>query len=72
MKKILFTFCISLCTFSLFAQVKDVKFAYFADTHISVGSGKISELEKCIEDVNSLPYLQFAIFAGDITEFGSD
>ncbi|MCK9626058.1 MAG: PQQ-binding-like beta-propeller repeat protein [Bacteroidales bacterium] len=72
MKKILFTLCISLCTFSLFAQVQDVKFAYFADTHISVGSEKILELEKCIEDVNSLPYLQFAIFAGDITEFGSD
>ncbi|MCL2727981.1 MAG: PQQ-binding-like beta-propeller repeat protein, partial [Bacteroidales bacterium] len=46
-------------------------FALLADTHIGSGTS-IEDLSKCIEDINAQPQIQFAILAGDITEFGSD
>lgn len=51
---------------------RSFKFAYLADTHISVGSKTITELEVCVEDINKSNDLSFVIVAGDITEFGSD
>lgn len=47
-------------------------FAYLSDTHIAVGAESVKELKECIADINSNKELSFAIFAGDITEFGSD
>lgn len=48
------------------------KFAFLADTHLAEGANSIAELEACIADINSNPEISFSIFAGDITEFGSD
>lgn len=47
-------------------------FAYMADIHIAVGGKSIVDAEACIKDINSNPDIAFSIFAGDITEFGSD
>ena len=49
-----------------------VRFAFLTDLHISDVATNAEDLEKCIIDINSHPYIQFAIFGGDITEFGSD
>lgn len=51
---------------------KDVKFAYLTDLHISVGTPNVEDLENSVKDINSLGDIDFVIFGGDITEFGSD
>ena len=55
---------------TLFAQ--DFSFAYMTDVHISIGSQTVEDAKKCMADINKQKGLSFAIFAGDITEFGSD
>lgn len=55
---------------SLSAQ--NFSFAYLTDTHVALGAKSVDELRECIKDINSNKELSFAIFAGDITEFGSD
>ena len=59
-----------LVAFSAGAQ--DFSFAYMTDVHISVGSTSVDDAKKCMADINKQKGLSFAIFAGDITEFGSD
>jgi outer membrane protein assembly factor BamB len=49
-----------------------LRFAFITDTHISAGSDRIGYLQDVVKDVNSTPGLEFAIFGGDITEFGAD
>ena len=51
---------------------RSFSFAYLADTHIAVDSKTVTEVTKCVEDINNNPGLSFVIIAGDITEFGSD
>lgn len=54
------------------AQSDTVRFAFLTDTHLSVGSRSCNDLRRCIADINSLPGLDFAVFGGDITDFGAD
>ena len=54
------------------SYAQDFKFAYLSDVHIAVGSASVEEARACIEDINRNPEIKFSIFAGDITEFGSD
>lgn len=54
------------------AMAQDFSFAYMTDVHISVGSQTVEDARKCMADINRQKGLSFAIFAGDITEFGSD
>ncbi|MCI1779374.1 MAG: PQQ-binding-like beta-propeller repeat protein [Bacteroidales bacterium] len=48
------------------------RFAFLTDTHISIGYKSIKDLQECISDINSRKDLSFAVFNGDITNFGSD
>lgn len=48
------------------------KFAYLSDTHIANDAQSVYDLEACIADINDNKEIKFVIFAGDITEFGSD
>lgn len=59
-----------LCSSTLFSQ--NVKFAFLADTHLTEGAKSVEDLNACISDINNDNSLNFVIFAGDITEFGSD
>lgn len=54
------------------AQEQPVKFAFLTDIHITLGSHRIENLKRCIADINSQPDIQFTVFGGDITDFGSD
>lgn len=66
---------ILLSSASLYAQgVKRqfVRFAYLADLHVSDVVSNIEDLEISIADINTLKDIDFVVFAGDITEFGSD
>ncbi|NTU94541.1 MAG: PQQ-binding-like beta-propeller repeat protein [Bacteroidales bacterium] len=54
------------------AQDSIIKFAFLTDLHISDVATNAEDLEKSVADINSMPDIKFAIFGGDITEFGSD
>ena len=54
------------------AWAQDFSFAYMTDVHISVGGQSVEDARKCMADINRQKGLSFVIFAGDITEFGSD
>lgn len=47
-------------------------FAFLSDLHISEGANAIDDLNACISDINDNSQIKFVIFAGDITDFGSD
>ena len=49
-----------------------LKFAVMSDIHISPQAPSIEGTEKCVEDINQNPDLQFVIICGDIANFGSD
>ncbi len=72
MKKFLLFVTLGMFSFGSAGQPKGGKFAYLADTHISVGGKSVEELQVCIDEINKDPQISFSILAGDITEFGSD
>ena len=49
-----------------------VRFAFLTDTHLSIGSHAFDDLRSCIRDINGLDSLDFVIFGGDVTDFGTD
>lgn len=53
------------------AQDTLFRFALVTDTHVGVETG-LEDLERTIRDLNQLPGIDFVIFSGDVTEFGSD
>lgn len=75
MKRTVFALIISLAA-SLNAWSQNCNapfsFAFITDTHLSPGSHAFEDLRACISDLNALDNLDFVIFGGDITDFGSD
>ena len=63
---------LSIFLLPLFLSAQDLKFAFLTDLHYSEGSKSITDLSQCIRDVNTLEGLDFVLFGGDITDFGSD
>ena len=49
-----------------------VRFAFLTDNHLSLGSHAFDDLRCCIADINAQDSLDFAIFGGDVTDFGTD
>lgn len=68
----LFCFFVVVSGYSLTSNVRPVRFALLADLHISEVASNVEDLEISVRDINSLKGIDFVIFAGDITEFGSD
>lgn len=54
------------------AQEAPVKFAFLTDLHYSAGSGAVSDISRCVKDVNTLDGLDFVLIGGDLTDFGTD
>ncbi len=54
------------------AQETPVKFAFLTDLHYSAGSGAVSDISRCVKDVNTLDGLDFVLIGGDLTDFGTD
>jgi outer membrane protein assembly factor BamB/predicted phosphodiesterase len=70
MKKIFFGI---LFFFSFYLQAQEFKFAFVTDTHIGSPNGVAEEdLQRTIEDINSLENIDFVLLTGDITEMGTD
>lgn len=53
------------------SQSQPFRFALVTDTHVG-GSTGLADLERTVLDLNQSENIDFAIFSGDITEFGSD
>ncbi|MDD3300534.1 MAG: PQQ-binding-like beta-propeller repeat protein [Bacteroidales bacterium] len=53
-------------------DVEPFRFAYLADLHISAVEANVEDLRTSVADIVAQDSLDFVIFAGDITEFGSD
>lgn len=51
---------------------KKFSFAFLSDIHIAQGAKSVEDAILCMEDINKNKEIEFAVFAGDITEFGSD
>lgn len=67
-------FLLGLAITSLLVACKQapVRFAYLSDTHFSFGAPSVEYLKECIRDINQLDSLDFVLFGGDLTDFGSD
>lgn len=59
----------TFCPAQVVAQ--SFRFALVTDTHVG-GSTGLEDLERTVLDINANPDIAFALFSGDITEFGSD
>ncbi|MCQ2119381.1 MAG: PQQ-binding-like beta-propeller repeat protein [Bacteroidales bacterium] len=57
---------------SLPAQDQSIRFAFLTDCHYAKGSGSARALSRCLADVNTFDDLDFVMFAGDMTDFGTD
>ena len=69
----LLALCLFCAALSAAAQDKPVKFAYLSDIHITEnGASHINNLLRCIADINAQPDIQFTVFGGDLTDFGTD
>lgn len=79
MRKYLLLLCFALVVSFAKAQPKSqpkgnpfFTFAYLSDIHIAQGAKSVEDAIVCMEDINKNKEIDFAIFAGDITEFGND
>ena len=72
MKRLIFLLLAVVLPFAVSAQTTPVKFAFLTDVHLTKGSPRIDNLQRCIADINSQEDIQFTVFGGDITEFGAD
>lgn len=53
-------------------QAQELRFAFITDCHYSEGSENVGALRDCIADINSAEPVDFVLFGGDITDFGTD
>lgn len=58
--------------FASVQQQDHLRFAFLTDTHIATGGSSVADLSACIRDINHYDSLDFVIFGGDVTNFGSD
>ena len=63
---------IFLSAMSVIAQDEPVRFAFLTDLHYAEGSGSVSDISRCVKDVNTLAGLDFVLVGGDLTDFGTD
>jgi outer membrane protein assembly factor BamB/predicted MPP superfamily phosphohydrolase len=52
------------------AQIKPFRFAWLTDIHIERGTSHVGDLQKSVNDINSMKDVQFTIISGDISDFG--
>ncbi|WP_242927869.1 outer membrane protein assembly factor BamB family protein [Pontibacter vulgaris] len=62
---------IALLLLASLGQAQSFKFAFVSDTHIGNPTAA-EDLRRTVSDINGNDSISFAVFTGDITEFGSD
>ena len=71
MRRIITLAALLLWASLLWAQNTVVRFAYLTDTHLGKATNH-ADLVSCLDDVNAQDSLDFVLFGGDITNFGTD
>lgn len=72
MKKLIIAFCALFVSLSSFAQNETLRFAFLTDLHYSEGSYAVKNLQDCLDDIKANEKVDFMMFGGDITDFGTD
>ncbi|GAB3690721.1 PQQ-binding-like beta-propeller repeat protein [Spirosoma flavus] len=54
------------------ALAQPIRFAFVTDTHVGAPETAAEDLQRTVNDINALPNIDFIIFTGDVTDFGSD
>ena len=54
-----------------FANDSQITFAWLSDTHVGGRTGA-EDMREAVQDINSLPGIEFVMLSGDITEMGSN
>ncbi|GAB3261774.1 PQQ-binding-like beta-propeller repeat protein [Larkinella harenae] len=54
------------------AKAQIIRFAFVTDTHVGAPATAIEDLQRTVNDINAQSDLDFAVFTGDVTDFGSD
>ncbi|GAB3314857.1 PQQ-binding-like beta-propeller repeat protein [Larkinella ripae] len=49
-----------------------IRFAFVTDTHVGAPATAVEDLQRTVNDINAQTDLDFAVFTGDVTDFGSD
>ncbi|GAB3951354.1 PQQ-binding-like beta-propeller repeat protein [Spirosoma harenae] len=70
MHKLISAFLILLVYQTGLAQ--PIRFAFVTDTHIGAPETAIEDLQRTVSDINALPNVDFVVFTGDVTDYGSD
>ncbi|WP_128546445.1 outer membrane protein assembly factor BamB family protein [Larkinella soli] len=53
-------------------KAQPVRFAFVTDTHIGAPVTAVEDLRRTVSDLNALTDIDFVVFTGDVTDFGSD
>lgn len=59
------------CLFIINGWAQTLQYAHVTDIHIG-SSTSVEDMERTVQDINSISTIDFVILSGDITEFGSD
>ena len=54
------------------AQAQPIRFAFVTDTHVGAPETAAEDLQRTVNDINTLPDIDFVVFTGDVTDYGSD
>ncbi len=69
---VLLLLCSALQNLCAESSDDEFRFAFVTDTHIAVNTTSIADLSACLADINRYDSLDFVIFGGDLTDFGTD
>ncbi|GAB4022465.1 outer membrane protein assembly factor BamB family protein [Spirosoma koreense] len=53
-------------------RAQPIRFAFVTDTHVGAPETAIEDLQRTVDDINSLPNIDFVVFTGDVTDYGAD
>ncbi|WP_460947071.1 outer membrane protein assembly factor BamB family protein [Spirosoma daeguense] len=49
-----------------------IRFAFVTDTHVGAPETAADDLQRTVNDINALTDIDFVVFTGDVTDYGSD
>lgn len=61
-----------LCIFSYICPAQPIRFAFVTDTHVGAPETAAEDLQRTVNDINTLPNIDFVVFTGDVTDYGAD
>ncbi|KAB7733031.1 PQQ-binding-like beta-propeller repeat protein [Rudanella paleaurantiibacter] len=66
------SFLICFGWFCTVAVGQPIRFAFVTDTHVGAPETAAEDLRRTVADINALPNIDFVVFTGDVTDFGTE